>query len=168
MNSWKTLAWPMFSMNFHEKQWKTLAWPMFSMNLWFSKESPGTSRESMKFNEFMENIGLANVFHEFLDFPGFLADPRRFSGKPQIHGKHWPGQCLPLFFHGNSWKTLAWPMCSMNLWFSTIFHGTSQESTKFIEFMENIGLANVFHELVVFQRISWDQPGIEPGIYEIQ
>ena len=28
----------------------------------------------------------------------------------------------------------------------------------------NIGLANVFHEFMVFQRISWDQP----GIYEIQ
>ena len=25
--------------------------------------------------------------------------------------------------------------------------------------MENIGLANVFHEFAVFQRISWDQPG---------
>ena len=33
----------------------------------------------MKFNEFMENIGLANVFHCF-----FM----------EIHGKHWPGQCL--------------------------------------------------------------------------
>ena len=28
----------------------------------------------------------------------------------EIHGKHWPGQCFPLFFHGNyGWKTLAWP-----------------------------------------------------------
>ena len=34
---------------------------MFSMNSWFSRESPGTSQESMKFNESMENIGLANV-----------------------------------------------------------------------------------------------------------
>ena len=58
---------------------------MFSMNSWFSKESPGTSQESMNFNEFMENIGLANVsivfswkfmeniglanvFHEFVVF----------------------------------------------------------------------------------------------------
>ena len=62
----------------------------------------------------MKNIGQANVFHEFLVFPRFLADPRRFSGKPQIHGKHWPGQCFPLFFHRNSWKTLARPMFSMN------------------------------------------------------
>ena len=89
---------------------------MFSMNLWFFRESPGTSQESMKFNEFMENIGLANVFH--------------------------------CFFHGNSWKTLAWPMFSMNLWFSRESSGTSQESMKFNEFMENIGQANVFHEFL--------------------
>ena len=49
------------------------------------------------------------------------------------------------FFHGNSWKTLAWPMFSMNLWFSRESPGTGQESMKFNEFMENIGLANVFH-----------------------
>ena len=51
-----------------KKSWKTLAWPMFSMNSWVSKESPGTSQESIKFNEtheFMENIGQASVFHEF-------------------------------------------------------------------------------------------------------
>ena len=30
--------------------------------------------------------------------------------------------------------------------------------------VENIGLVNVFHEFVVFQRISWDQP----RIYKIQ
>ena len=41
----------------------------------------------------MENIGQANVFHEFLVFPRFLA---------------W-------LFHRNSWKTLARPMFSMNL-----------------------------------------------------
>ena len=94
----------------------------------------------------MENIGQANVFHEFLDFPGFLADPRRFSEKPQIHGKHWPGQCFPLFFHGNSWKTLARPMFSMNsLNFidSSLVPGDSLENHKF---MENIGQANVFHD----------------------
>ena len=45
MNSWKTLARPMFSMVFSQ--------------------------------EFMENIGQANVFHEFLDFPRFWAGPRR-------------------------------------------------------------------------------------------
>ena len=49
-----------------KKQWKTLARPMFSMNLWFSRESPGISQESRKNQKFMENIGLANVFHEFL------------------------------------------------------------------------------------------------------
>ena len=82
----------------HGKHWPGQCFPLF-----FSQE-------------FMENIGQANVFHEFLIFPRFLADPRRFSGKPQIHGKHWPGQCFPLFFHRNSWKTLAWPMFSMNFW----------------------------------------------------
>ena len=47
--------------------WKTLARPMFSIV--FSQE-------------FTENIGQANVFHEFLDFPRFWAGPRRFFGKP--------------------------------------------------------------------------------------
>ena len=114
INSWKTLAWPMFSMNFHEKT--------------------------------MENIGQANVFHEFIEFHRFLAGPRRFSGKPQIHGKHWPGQCFPLLFDRNSWKTLARPMFSMNFWFfldSWLIPGDSLENHKF---MENIGQANVFHE----------------------
>ena len=80
MNSWKTLARPMFSMNFHEK--------------------------------IMENISQANVFHEFMKFPRFLAGLRRFFGNHQfmenigqanvfhcfftgIHGKHWPTQCFP-------------------------------------------------------------------------
>ena len=55
------------------------------------------------------------------------------------------GQAQNLGKTKNSWKTLAWPMFSMN----------SCEKT-----MESIGLANVFHEFVGFQRISWDQPGI--------
>ena len=76
---------------------------------------------------FHENIGQANVFHEFLVCPRFLDGPRRFSEKPQIHGKHWPGQCFPWLFHRNSWKTLAWPMFSMNLWFSRKSSGWSQE-----------------------------------------
>ena len=142
---WKTLAWPMFSMNslnfidswlvpgdsqenhkfmenigqanvfhcfFHRNSWKTLAWPMFSMNSLNFIDSwlvPGDSLENHKFmenigqanvfhcfsQEFMENIGQANVFHEFIEFHRFLADPRRFSGKPQLHGKHWPGRCFP-------------------------------------------------------------------------
>ena len=53
---------------------------MFSMNFWFSLDSwliPGDSLENHKF---MENIGQANVFHDFL---------------MEIHGKHWPGQCFP-------------------------------------------------------------------------
>ena len=90
-NSWKTLAWPMFSNVCHGNSWKKLARPMFSMNSWLSREFPGISTKSRK---------------------------------PQ-----------------NSWKTSAWSMFSMN------FH----------EKMANIGLANVFHEFVVFQRISWDQ-----------
>ena len=112
----------------HGKHWQGQCFPLF-----FSQE-------------FMENIGQANVFHEFLVFPRFLAGPRRFSGKPEIHGKHWPGQCFPLFFHRNSWKTLARPMFSMNsLNFidSWLIPGDSLKNHKF---MENIGLANVFHE----------------------
>ena len=86
----------------------------------------------------MENIGLANVFHEFVVFQRFVVFPENLLGSARNLGKT-----------KNSWKTLAWPMFSMN----------SCEKT-----MENIGLANVFHEFVVFLRISWDQP----GIYEIQ
>ena len=47
---------------------------------WFFMESPETSQEARKFNKFMENIGLVNVFQCF-----FI----------EIHGKHWPGQCFP-------------------------------------------------------------------------
>ena len=83
---------------------------MNSLNFIDSWLVPGDSLEN---HEFMENIGQANVFHDFLMenhgknigqanvfhaflfFPGFLADPRRFSGRPQFHGKHWPGQCFP-------------------------------------------------------------------------
>ena len=36
------------------------------MNLELSIESLGTVPESMKIRKFMEYIGLANVFHEFL------------------------------------------------------------------------------------------------------
>ena len=95
-----------------KKQWKTLARPMFSMNLLNFIDSwlvPGDSLKNHKFMEnigqanvfhcffigIMENIGQANVFHEFIEFHRFLAGPRRFSEKPQIHGKHWPGQCFP-------------------------------------------------------------------------
>ena len=49
-----------------KKQWKTLARPMFSMNLWFSRKSSGWSQEILW--KFMENIGQANVFHEFMVF----------------------------------------------------------------------------------------------------
>ena len=83
----------------------------------------------------MENIGQANVFHEFLDFPRFPAGPRRFSGKPQIHGKHWPGQCFPWFFHRNSWKTLARPMFFMN---SCVFLDSGNLLCDSIENMKSI------------------------------
>ena len=129
-----------------KKQWKTLARPMFSMNSVNFIDSWLVPGDSLENHKFMENIGQANVFHEFIEFHRFLAGPRRFSGKPQIHGKHWPGQCFPLFFHRNSWKTLAWPMFSMNFWFfldSWLVPGDSLENHKF---MENIGQANVFHE----------------------
>ena len=85
-----------------KKQWKTLARPMFSMN---SKNFPDSwlvSGDSLENHEFMENIGpanvfhefpfkkkktmanisQANVFHEFKEFPRFLAGLRRFFGKP--------------------------------------------------------------------------------------
>ena len=85
---------------------------MFSMNSLNFIDSWLVPGDSLENHEFMENIGQANVFHDFvmethgkhwpgqcfpgiLGFPGFLADPRRFPGKPQIHGKHWPGQCFP-------------------------------------------------------------------------
>ena len=108
----------------------------------------------MNFHEkTMENIGQANVFHEFMVFPRFLAGPRRFSEKPQIHGKHWPGQCFPLISMKKQWKTLARPMFSMNLLNfidSWLVPGDSLENHKF---MENIGQANVFH--CFFHRNSW-------------
>ena len=48
-----------------EKQWKTLARPMFSMNSKNFLDSWLVSGDSLENHEFMENIGLANVFHEF-------------------------------------------------------------------------------------------------------
>ena len=80
-NSWKTLAWPMFSIAFSQEFMENIgAWPMFSMNFWIFLDSwliPGDSLENHKF---MENISLANVCHDFFT---------------EIHGKHWPGQCFP-------------------------------------------------------------------------
>ena len=67
----------------------------------------------MKFNEFMENIGLANVSHEFAVFqriswdqPEDFLENHKFMENigqanvfhcffMEIHGKHWPGQCFP-------------------------------------------------------------------------
>ena len=87
----------------------------------------------------MENIGQANVFHEFMNFPRFLAGPRRFSGKPQIHGKHWPGQCFPLFFfiesHGNIGQ-------------ANVFH----DFLDFLDFGLVPGEANMFNEFWAFIR----------------
>ena len=79
INSWKTLARPMFSMNFHEKQWKTLARPMFSMNSLNFIDSWLVPGDSLENHKFMENIGQANVFHKFIEFHRFLAGPRRDS-----------------------------------------------------------------------------------------
>ena len=100
----------------------------------------------------MENIGQANVFHEFLVLPRFGADPRRFFGKPQIHGKHWPGQYFPWFFHRNSWKTLARTMFSMNSLNFIDSWPVPENSLENHKFMENIGQANVFH---CFHGNSW-------------
>ena len=63
-----------------KKQWKTLAWPMFSMNSLNFIDSWLVPGDSLETHEFMENIGQANVFHDFL---------------MEIHGKHLPGQCFP-------------------------------------------------------------------------
>ena len=90
-----------------------MARPMFSMNLWFSRESPGISQESRENHKFMENIGLANVFHEFPlkimeniglanVFHEFVVFQRLSWDQPGIQEKK------------NSWKTLAWPMFSMH------------------------------------------------------
>ena len=92
----------------------------------------------------MENIGQANVFHEFLDFPRFLAGPRRFSGKPQIHGKHWPGQCFPLFFQ-EFMENIDQTNVFHEFWFFLDLGLIPVDSLENHKFMENIGLANVFH-----------------------
>ena len=42
----------------------------------------------------MENFGKANVFHEFIEFPRFLAGLTKFAAKPSIHGKHWPEEFM--------------------------------------------------------------------------
>ena len=70
---------------------------------------------------------------------------RRFFGKPSNHGQHWPGQCFPLFFRRNSWKTLARPMFSMNFWSFLDFGLVPELSLENHKFMENIGQANDFH-----------------------
>ena len=86
---------------------------MFSMNSWVSRESPGTSQESMKFNEFMENIGLANVFHCF------------------FHGNSWQTLAWPMFSM-NSWFSKESPVTSQesmkfnefmeNIGLANVFH----------------------------------------------
>ena len=142
INSWKTLARPMFCMNFHEKA--------------------------------MENIGQANIFHEFINFPRLLAGFRKFFGNHQFMENIGQANVFHCFFHRKSRKTLARPMFSMNFWifldlgqvpghslenhqlretlarpmFSIVF---SQEVT------ENIGQAKVFHEFLDFPR-SWAGP----------
>ena len=80
MNSWKTLAWPMFSIVFSWKFMENIGLANVFHELMVFQRISETSQESRKFYEFMENIGLANVFHCF-----FM----------EIHGKHWPGQCFP-------------------------------------------------------------------------
>ena len=48
-----------------KKQWKTLARPMFFMNSLNFIDSWLVPGDSLENHKFMENIGLANVFHEF-------------------------------------------------------------------------------------------------------
>ena len=82
----------------------------------------------------MKNIGQANVFHEFIEFPRFLAGLRRIFGKPSIHGKHWPGECFPGISLKKQCKTLARPIFSMNFWIFLdfgLFPGDSLYSMNF-------------------------------------
>ena len=48
-----------------KKQWKTLARPMFSMNSLNFMDSWLVPGDSLENHELMENIGQANVFHDF-------------------------------------------------------------------------------------------------------
>ena len=77
--------------------------------------------------KFMENIGLANVFHEFCGFLDLVL----------ISGFLWKNT--------NSWKTLARPMFSMNSLNFTDSWLVPGDSLENHEFMENIGQANVYH-----------------------
>ena len=49
-----------------KKPWKTVARPMLSMNSLNFNDSWLVPGDSLENNEFMENIGQANAFHEFL------------------------------------------------------------------------------------------------------
>ena len=50
-----------------KKQWKTLARPVFSMNFWMFLDFGLVPGDSLENHKFMENIGLANVFHCFFN-----------------------------------------------------------------------------------------------------
>ena len=106
--------------------WKTLTRPMFSMNFWFFLWLiPG---DSLKNHKFMENIGLANVFHCF------------------FHGNSWKTLAWPMLSM-NLWFFRESPGISQesrknqkfmeNIGLANVFH-------EFQKTMENIGLGQCF------------------------
>ena len=111
----------MFSMVFHRNSWKTLARPMFSMNFWFFLDSwliPGDSLENHKF---MANIGQANVFHGF--FTGIHGQHWPGQCFPWFfHRNSWKTLARPMFFM-NFWFFLD----------SWLIPGDSLETHKFMK-----------------------------------
>ena len=66
-NSSNISARPIYSMNFYEKTMEYMGLVnTFHEFTFFSTESPGIGPESMKICRFMEYIGQAYIFHEFL------------------------------------------------------------------------------------------------------
>ena len=89
---------------------------MLSMNSLNFNDSWLVPRDSLENNEFMENIGQANVFHEFrpmfsmnlwfsTESPGISPNLEKIMENIRLanvfhefprknNGKHWPGQCV--------------------------------------------------------------------------
>ena len=65
INSWKTLARPMFSMNFHEKTMENIGQAHVFHEFLDFLDFGLVPEHSLENHQFMQNIGQANVFHEF-------------------------------------------------------------------------------------------------------
>ena len=65
INSWKTLAKPMFSMNFYEKTMENIGQANVFHPFIESYRFLLVPGDSLENHDFMENIGQAHVFHEF-------------------------------------------------------------------------------------------------------